>query len=98
MDTPGGVVVVDRQLNIQYYAKARTHTKAVRARACSLKNASVHQNGGVPEWLKGTGCKPVGYAYCGSNPYAPTIFNGQAICAGYFSSVEKYALLAMERI
>ena len=29
--------------------------------------------GGVPEWLKGTGCKPVGYAYDGSNPSAPTI-------------------------
>ncbi len=28
--------------------------------------------GGVPEWLKGTGCKPVGYAYPGSNPGAPT--------------------------
>ena len=28
--------------------------------------------GGVPEWLKGTGCKPVGYAYHGSNPCAPT--------------------------
>ena len=32
------------------------------------------QNGRVPEWLKGTGCKPVGYAYLGSNPSAPTIF------------------------
>ena len=30
-------------------------------------------DGGVPEWLKGTGCKPVGYAYHGSNPCAPTI-------------------------
>ena len=28
----------------------------------------------MPEWLKGTGCKPVGYAYLGSNPSAPTIF------------------------
>ena len=28
--------------------------------------------GSVPEWLKGTGCKPVGYAYLGSNPSAPT--------------------------
>src|SRR5690606_14067474 len=27
--------------------------------------------GGVPEWLKGTGCKPVGYAYVGSNPASP---------------------------
>ncbi len=30
--------------------------------------------GGVPEWLKGTGCKPVGYAYVGSNPTSSTIF------------------------
>ena len=28
--------------------------------------------GGVPEWLKGTGCKPVGYAYVGSNPTPTT--------------------------
>ena len=25
----------------------------------------------MPEWLKGTGCKPVGSAYVGSNPTAP---------------------------
>ena len=29
--------------------------------------------GGVSEWLKETGCKPVGSAYAGSNP-APTMF------------------------
>ena len=34
---------------------------------------SFHLDGRVPEWLKGTGCKPVGYAYLGSNPSAPTI-------------------------
>ena len=28
----------------------------------------------MPEWLKGTGCKPVGYAYLGSKPNAPTIY------------------------
>ena len=28
--------------------------------------------GGVPEWPKGTGCKPVGSAYVGSNPTSPT--------------------------
>ena len=26
----------------------------------------------MPEWLKGTGCKPVGYAYVGSNPTPST--------------------------
>ena len=35
---------------------------------------AVHSNGRVPEWLKGTGCKPVGFAYLGSNPSAPTIY------------------------
>ena len=30
-------------------------------------------SGGMPEWLKGTGCKPVGYAYVGSNPTPSTI-------------------------
>ena len=30
--------------------------------------------GGVPERPKGTGCKPVGSAYGGSNPPAPTVF------------------------
>ena len=29
--------------------------------------------GGVPEWLKGTGCKPVSFAYVGSNPTPTTI-------------------------
>src|SRR5215217_5363815 len=30
------------------------------------------RSGGVPERPKGTGCKPVGSAYGGSNPPAPT--------------------------
>src|ERR1700759_1232546 len=29
-------------------------------------------DGGVPEWLKGTDCKSVGYAYVGSNPTPST--------------------------
>jgi hypothetical protein len=33
--------------------------------------------GGVPEWLKGTGCKPVGYAYVGSNPTPTTKTRGK---------------------
>jgi hypothetical protein len=32
------------------------------------------ESGGVPEWPKGTGCKPVGVAYGGSNPPLSTIF------------------------
>ena len=31
--------------------------------------------GGVPERPKGTGCKPVGSAYGGSNPPAPMMMN-----------------------
>ena len=37
------------------------------------RQARKRRNGRVPEWLKGTGCKPVGSAYLGSNPSAPTI-------------------------
>src|SRR5262249_60551736 len=36
--------------------------------------ATIAAPGGVPEWPKGTGCKPVGSAYGGSNPPAPTRF------------------------
>ncbi len=32
----------------------------------------MRRSGGVPERPKGTGCKPVGSAYGGSNPPAPT--------------------------
>ena len=41
----------------------------------------------MPEWLKGTGCKPVGYAYLGSNPSAPTILFNLACVA---QSVEHF--------
>ena len=30
-------------------------------------------NGGMPEWLKGTDCKSVGFAYVGSNPTPSTM-------------------------
>ncbi len=39
----------------------------------------IRVDGGVPEWLKGTGCKPVGYAYVGSNPTPSTIQFGELI-------------------
>ena len=42
-----------------------------RCRVLMLLLAS--DKGSVPEWPKGTGCKPVGLAYIGSNPIAPTI-------------------------
>ena len=38
--------------------------------------------GGMPEWLKGTGCKPVGYAYVGSNPTPSTSAREGDVVAG----------------
>ena len=35
--------------------------------------------GGVPERLKGTGCKPVGYAYVGSNPTSSTTYGAERV-------------------
>ncbi len=43
----------------------------------------------MPEWLKGTGCKPVGYAYLGSNPSAPTIFACVAQSVEHFLGKEE---------
>jgi hypothetical protein len=53
----------------------RTLTPAVTGGAILFDQASdkTAELGGVPEWLKGTGCKPVGYAYVGSNPTSSTI-------------------------
>ena len=36
------------------------------------RNQEPGHAGWMPEWLKGTGCKPVGFAYAGSNPAPPT--------------------------
>src|SRR5580765_5886766 len=41
---------------------------------CNRGEATMALPGGVPERPKGTGCKPVGSAYGGSNPPAPTRF------------------------
>ena len=43
----------------------------------------------MPEWLKGTGCKPVGSAYLGSNPSAPTIFARVAQSVEHFVGNEE---------
>lgn len=40
---------------------------------CCGESSAIAPDGGVPERLKGTGCKPVGYAYVGSNPTPSTI-------------------------
>ena len=39
-------------------------------------------SGGVPEWLKGTDCKSVGYAYVGSNPTPSTIHRPKGMSNG----------------
>ena len=39
----------------------------------SSREAHFFITGEVPEWPKGTGCKPVGVAYGGSNPPLSTI-------------------------
>ena len=52
---------------------AGEHVLSVRCAAASFDPATLSDRpGGVPEWPKGTGCKPVGSAYGGSNPPAPT--------------------------
>ena len=43
----------------------------------------------MPEWLKGTGCKPVGSAYLGSNPSAPTILACVAQSVEHFLGKEE---------
>ena len=50
---------------------AREPTPA-RARSASASQTDAGDPGGVSEWLKEIGCKPIGSAYAGSNP-APTI-------------------------
>jgi hypothetical protein len=42
-----------------------------RFRSADAAAATLRHAGGVPEWPKGTGCKPVGTAFGGSNPPSP---------------------------
>ena len=70
---PGPCKGFDTAPKLAYYSFARL--RGTSRAGGSLINA--HElsgsQGRVPEWLKGTGCKPVGSAYLGSNPSAPTI-------------------------
>src|SRR6266487_4428038 len=50
----------------------RTRLRPRRAQPAAATRLQWGAPGGVPEWPKGTGCKPVGLAYGGSNPPAPT--------------------------
>ena len=48
------------------------HVEALHRLEATMRRAQ----GGVPERPKGTGCKPVGSAYGGSNPPAPSSSSG----------------------
>ena len=70
---PGACKGFDMTPPLAYYSFARL--RGTSRAGGSLINAHElgDEHGSVPEWLKGTGCKPVGSAYLGSNPSAPTI-------------------------
>ena len=51
--------------------------------------------GGMSEWLKETGCKPVGYAYAGSNP-APSILRIRAQTTSHYTTRYEVALALIE--
>ena len=42
-------------------------------------------SGEIPEWLKGTDCKSVGYAFVGSNPTLPTSLRSYGATSGVAS-------------
>src|SRR5437764_13763478 len=61
--------------------------------------------GGVPEWLKGTDCKSVGFAYAGSNPAPSTRaqvsgirFRNKPLNRGCSSMVEQQPSKLMTRV
>src|SRR3954465_12282272 len=56
--------------------------------------ATIRAPGGVPERPKGTGCKPVGSAYGGSNPPAPTLTGGYSSSSSVTSSASPLEVLA----
>ena len=70
---PGALKRVDSPRVVAYYSSALGRFPSKAGSLKSSHESERARNGRVPEWLKGTGCKPVGYAYLGSNPSAPTI-------------------------
>lgn len=46
-------------------------------------------NGAMPEWLMGTDCKSVGFAYAGSNPARPILNSNTYIGHSYFKKINK---------
>ena len=71
---PGACKGFDMTPPLAYYSFARLRGETDRAGGSLINTHELSgSQGRVPEWLKGTGCKPVGSAYLGSNPSAPTI-------------------------
>ena len=75
----GGDFDVDKQFGLSILRSPST--TSVRCAALSAAADVTKVVGGVPEWLKGTGCKPVGYAYVGSNPTPTTKIRDKGIGA-----------------
>ena len=60
----------------RFRLESRPRRRQARARADVLRPWTTC-HGGVPEWLKGTDCKSVGFAYAGSNPAPSTSPGGR---------------------
>ena len=68
---PRRVVAVDSFGRCRHKALRGTAAPAAALRLCLVAWLR-RQYGEVPEWVKGTDCKSVGYAYVGSNPTLST--------------------------
>ncbi len=69
--TPGRFVAVDSFGPSRHKARRETAARGGRFTECLVAWLR-KQFGEMPEWLKGTDCKSVGYAYVGSNPTLST--------------------------
>src|SRR5690606_20396648 len=74
---------VDSDRPARHKALAVAGRFARRAIAHLPRSMAPAQYGGVPEWLKGTDCKSVGYAYVGSNPTPSTTAHRKPSAAGF---------------
>src|SRR5882757_8486149 len=71
-------VAVDSFGRCRHKALRGRAAQAVATRRCLVAWLR-WQTGEVPEWLKGTDCKSVGYAYVGSNPTLSTTAGPEAL-------------------
>ena len=75
---PRRVVAVDSIGRCRHKALRGRAAEAASPRRCLVAWLR-RQTGEVPEWLKGTDCKSVGYAYVGSNPTLSTTAGPEAL-------------------